>query len=182
MSSTGITRIYLIGFMGAGKTTVGRLLAERLAWRFYDVDAVIEEQHQETVAQLFALHGEPGFRALEHQAIRHLQHENHAVISLGGGAIETPEVRTLIQDSAGSHVIFLEAPLDILVDRCVSQDGGAARPILQDREHLGSRYKSRLAHYQNAHHTVATQSLTPENVAALILDHLASLHDGNHAN
>jgi shikimate kinase len=105
------------------------------------------------------------------------------VISLGGGALETAEVRTLLHSARDSQVVFLEAPLPMLIDRCVAQEaesgGGPARPVLQDRERLEHRYELRLAYYRNAHLTVATQSLTPEEVAATIQ---AALDDGNSPN
>ncbi len=181
MHSPAVRRVYLTGFMGAGKTTVGRILASRLAWSFYDIDALIEAQHNASVAALFALHGEQAFRVMEQEAIRSVHQSDEAVISLGGGALETADVRSLVHASPTSHVVFLDAPLPLLVDRCLAQDGGQGRPILQQRAQLENRYNFRLAYYREAHHTVATQSLSPEEVAATIVDYLAALHDGNHS-
>lgn len=178
MCSDAVRRIYLTGFMGAGKTTVGRILAQRLGWRFMDIDSLIEEEHAAPVATLFALHGEAVFRSMEAAAIRSVHQSNQVVISLGGGALETGEVRSLVHGGPDSRVIFLDAPLSLLVERCITQDGGAGRPILQQRDQLEGRYSFRLTHYRNAHLTVLTQTLTPEEVAAAILDQLAALHDG----
>jgi shikimate kinase len=178
-----VTRVYLTGFMGAGKTTVGRILARRLDWQFHDIDSIIESEEQAPVARLFALHGEQAFRAMEHAAIRGIHQSEHAVISIGGGALETVEVRQLIHAAVDSHVVFLDAPLPLLIDRCVAQEAESGvvgvRPLLRDSKHLEARYKLRLAYYQSAHLTVATQSLTPEEVAATVLNHLAALHDAN---
>jgi shikimate kinase len=174
-----VARVYLTGFMGAGKTTVGRILARRLDWQLYDVDSLIETEQQASVAKLFMLYGEQAFRAMEHAAIRGIHQREHAVISIGGGALETTEVRQLIHDAADSHVVFLDAPLPMLIDRCLAQEVESAgvRPLLQDRRRLEARYKLRLAYYRNAHLTVATQSFTPEEVAATVLDYLAALDD-----
>jgi len=174
-----ITRIYLTGFMGAGKTTVGRILADRLGWSFHDIDTVIEREQQTSVARLFALQGEHAFRTIEHATIRRMHASEQAVISLGGGALETEDTRTLIHTAPGACLVFLDAPLPLLINRCLAQDGGQSRPVLRDRAHLESRYDFRLAFYKNAHLTVATQSLTPEEVAASILDRMAAQPHGN---
>ena len=180
-AQTLVSRIYLVGFMGAGKSTVGRILAERLGWRFYDIDRVIESEQKTSVSSLFAEHGELAFRELEHDAILRLHQTEHAVMSLGGGAVETAQVRELLARDPGSLVIFLEAPLTLLMERCMQQDGGAARPVLQQPELLQARYDLRLTYYRNAHLTVETETLSPENVAATIIQRVAALHDANHS-
>ncbi len=83
-----VQRIVLTGFMGAGKTTVGRLLARRLSWRFLDADAEIESATGATIAQIFQERGEPWFREFEHETIRGLLASESLVLALGGGAIE----------------------------------------------------------------------------------------------
>ncbi len=172
--SAQIERLYLVGFMGAGKTSVGTLLAPLLGWQFFDVDKWLEEVHRQPVATLFANHGEAGFRVMEQHAVQTLGSETQAVISLGGGAIETEAVRSMMEQDAASQTIFLEAPLQLLVDRCLAQDGAHKRPLLAHVELLGDRYEKRLAFYRKAHHTVATQNLTPEEVAAAIHAHMAA--------
>jgi shikimate kinase len=116
---------------------------------------------------------------MEVEAIRGIYREEQAVISLGGGALETAEVRELLMHCPDSRTVFLEAPLPLLVDRCLTQDTGASRPVLQDRALLESRYNLRLPYYRNAHLTVTTETLTPEEVAATIHQHLAALDHGN---
>src|ERR1700728_806845 len=111
-------RIVLTGFMGAGKSTVGRILAARLRWPFLDIDSLITTEHGRTVAQIFADHGEEHFRRIEAEATARVldpAHEyDHAVIALGGGAIETEAVRLLLFDPAlsvpATVTIFLSAP------------------------------------------------------------------------
>lgn len=174
-----ICRIFLVGFMGAGKSTIGRVLASRLGWHFYDVDNVIEGEQQASVGSIFASQGEQAFRKLERDAIHRLHNTGQAVISLGGGAVETAEVRSLIEHEPDSLVVFLHAPLNLLIERCMAQDGGSARPVLQQPEQLQTRYDLRLTYYRNAHLTVETETLSPEKVAAAILDRLAALQDAN---
>jgi shikimate kinase len=174
-ASNSVKRIYLTGFMGAGKSTVGALLAAQLQWRFFDVDAVIENRWNTSVTSLFSEHGENHFRNLELETLRSLHEEAETVISLGGGAVETAEVRSLLADDSNGTVVFLEAPLHRLIDRCAAQDGGISRPLLRDVTLLESRYEKRLTHYKMAHLTVATQDLTPEEVAASIMKHIAAL-------
>jgi shikimate kinase len=92
----------LTGFMGSGKSTVGPLLAARLGWRFVDVDDVIEAEAGTKITELFAKYGEAAFRRREHEAIARLAEGEELVLALGGGAIETEEVRTLLLGSAGT--------------------------------------------------------------------------------
>jgi shikimate kinase len=170
-----IHRIYLTGFMGAGKSTVGALLAEKLNWRFFDTDGVIEQRARASVSALFDDHGESYFRQLEVEALNSLQSERAAVISLGGGAVETEEIRSLLAHDAAGILVFLDAPLSRMVERCVLQETtGVTRPLLNDRKLLESRFERRLAHYRTAHLTVATQALNPEEVAASILKDMAA--------
>jgi shikimate kinase len=178
MSSPVFTRIFLTGFMGAGKTTVGRILARRLGWRFYDVDLLVEEEQQAAISSLFSTYGELAYRSMESAAVRRIHREEQVVISLGGGALETSEVRDLVMASPDSRTVFLEAPVSVLVERCVAQDLGASRPVLQDQALLEARYDLRLPYYRNAHLTVTTESLTPEEVAATIHKRLAAQSHG----
>jgi shikimate kinase len=166
------TQILLTGFMGAGKSTVGRQLAGRLGWRFVDVDAWVEEQAGATIAELFAHHGEAHFRTLEVEAIRALSAKGHTVLALGGGALESEATRSLVGSLDSACIVFLDAPLDVLLERCRRQPGAAVRPLLKDMELLESRLARRLPHYRNAHLTIATTGLTAERVAAAIVEKL----------
>jgi shikimate kinase len=152
--------------MGAGKSTVGRLLARQLDWRFIDVDDQIEAAAGTTIAELFRAHGEPWFRELEHQTVRQLVGEDHLVLGLGGGAIEDPRTRTLLLATEGTHLIHLEVTLETVLLRC--QGTESIRPILADRLNLEARYHRRLPLYRLAHLTLAVDDLSPEAVASAL--------------
>ena len=173
-----IERIYITGFMGAGKSTVGPLLAALLGWRFVDIDKLVEEQQGRKVSALFETLGEPAFRLMELDALRTLCRQVHCVVSLGGGALETENVRSLLAKDEAARLVFLEAPLHLLLQRCKAQEGAVTRPLLhhadQDSGMIRERYEKRLTHYQKAHLTVATQDLTPEEVAASIYQQMAA--------
>lgn len=187
-------RIVLTGFMGAGKSTVGRILAARLRWPFLDIDSLITAEHGRTVAQIFADHGEEHFRRLEAEAIARvldpLQQDppnnyEQAVVALGGGAIETDAVRELLFSQPSSVpatvTIFLSAPLPELLARCHIGDSAAGstpleageetpvRPLLTAAEPLKDRLGRRLPHYRRAHLTVDTAGIPAVEVVDRIL-------------
>jgi shikimate kinase len=166
-------RIVLTGFMGAGKSTAGPILAERLGWRFVDADDYLRNRTGATIADLFFNLGETAFRQMEAEAFAELHRERDLVLALGGGAIESESIRSLLQQSNNTCVVFLSAPLDVLIKRCDQQPDAAIRPVLRQREALGQRFHSRLPHYQRAHITVHTQDLHPDEVVDRILLQLA---------
>jgi shikimate kinase len=171
-SKACISRLVLTGFMGAGKTTLGALLAEELGWRFADVDDVIVEAEGVSVAGLFERSGEAGFRRLEEEAIARLLEADRIVIALGGGALESESTRARLLGSPGAYVVFLETPLDVAVARCVQQPGAAVRPVLRDQAALAERFERRLEHYRQAHQTLSTAGRTPSELARLLLSGL----------
>jgi shikimate kinase len=158
--------IVLIGFMGAGKTTVGHLLGERLGLPFMDTDLVIEQRTQRSVRDIFGTDGEPAFRELEHTVTAELLAGPDAVLALGGGAVQHPATRQALH---GHHVIYLEVGYAESMLR-VGQD--AYRPLLRDPG-LEDIFRRRLASYQAvATQTVPTGKRRPE---AICLDILARL-------
>jgi shikimate kinase len=166
------SRIVLVGFMGAGKSTTGPILATRLGWRFIDADRHIEEKTGLTVADFFSSQGEAEFRRVEAEVVADLHREQELVLALGGGAIENESTRRLLSTSSDTCMIFLRAPLEVLMDRCARQSNGATRPLLSQRDMLARRFHSRQRHYETAHISVDTQGLPPLNVAELILERL----------
>jgi shikimate kinase len=175
LGRTVLRHIVLTGFMGAGKTTVGQLLAQQLGWRFVDADDEIEVAAGATIAEIFASCGEPWFRELEHETIRRLTAPDQAlnrasdrlVIALGGGAIEDDRTRSLLLDTEETRLIHLEASLGTVLDRCRGSE--SLRPVLQDQANLEARYQRRLPLYRQSHLTIAVDSLPPEAVAAAVL-------------
>jgi len=160
-------RIVLTGFMGSGKSTVGPMMAARLGWRFVDADDVIEAEAGSKITELFARHGEAEFRRREHEAIARLAEGEELVLALGGGAIETEEVRTLLLGSFGTLLVHLEVELETTLKRCAGTE--QTRPILADRANLAARYARRLPLYRLAHVSVKVDELTPvEAVEAIV--------------
>ena len=161
----------LTGFMGAGKSTVGALVAKSLGWRFVDLDQHIEAASNLSVADIFQDHGEAEFRERERQAILHLSTVERLVLALGGGAIESPSTRALLRETPGNCLIFLEAPLPELLARC----GPAAnlRPLLSAPESPEARLARRLPWYREAHLTVRTTDLAPHQVAEQVIEQVS---------
>ena len=159
--------------MGAGKSTVGALVAHALGWSFHDADAVLEDTHGLSIPELFTLHGEAHFRALEEATVAALLALDHCVIALGGGAIESPRTRSRLVEAPKTHLVFLHVPLALALDRC----GGQAvdRPLLADRARLEQRYAARLPFYESAHQTIDTAAVTAGQAARQIIDQVLAV-------
>jgi len=141
--------ILLVGFMGAGKTSVGRALAKRLHRRFLDLDEVVVAREGRSIAEIFSQSGEEGFRARESAALQELLREleqtsDKAVVALGGGSL-TQQVNRDSVSASRFPVIFLDASPEELFRRCRAQD--LARPLLNDLHAFQDLYRSRQAHY-----------------------------------
>lgn len=159
--------VVLVGFMGAGKTTVGRLLAARFGLPFVDADAHVEAQQGRSVQEVFAADGEEAFRDLEAAAVRELVGRPSAVVSLGGGALGRRETRAVL---AGHDVVHLAVGLRSALAR-VGDDAG--RPVLA-QPGLAERHAARAAHYAEvATAVVDTDDRTPQEVADLVAAALA---------
>lgn len=176
-----LSRVILTGFMGAGKTTVGGILAERLGWRFVDSDAVVEARAGMAVGEIFEKQGEARFREMEALAIREACQGERLVLALGGGALEAAETRASLASLPDTLIVFLEAPLEALLERCAAQADGPVRPVLRDRERLEERWRARLPLYRGAHLTVDTRGETAERVAERIVKELRGAHAGQAA-
>lgn len=167
-----MTHLILAGFMGTGKSTVGRLLAERLQCPFVDCDKELEVAARKTVSQLFADEGERTFRTRETQMIRSLlRREESIVLALGGGALSSPENFELIKRSG--PVICLSADPSAIYQRVQVQAG--QRPLLQVADPLAKIHElleSRQPVYAQADVEVDTSTLDPESVVDQVLDWL----------
>ena len=141
--------IYIVGFMGSGKTTVGRLLADELGWRFADLDDDIEHSQHKSIAQIFETHGEDEFRRIEHEAIqqriRSIQRGTPTVLALGGGAFTRKENIDLLQDNGVT--VWIDADYDIVRRRV---QGSEHRPLARDPERFERLYRERRTFYEQA--------------------------------
>lgn len=153
--------------MGSGKSTLGPLLAARLGWKFLDVDEVIEAEAGITIAEIFARHGEPRFRAIETETIARLVATDALVLALGGGAIESQATRSLLLTAPGTLLIHLEVTLATTLHRCRGTE--QTRPILADQANLEARYQRRLPLYRLAHISIPVDALLPEQAVREIL-------------
>jgi shikimate kinase len=143
--------VVLVGFMGAGKTSVGQALAQRLGWRFVDLDHQIEARERRSIAEIFRDSGEQAFRQAETAALQSLLKAlgdgDPTVVALGGGAFAQPANVALLQ-SALVPTIFLDATADELWERCCAQ--GLDRPLLRDDAEFARLYEERRPHYLKA--------------------------------
>ncbi len=153
--------VAFIGYMGSGKTTVGRSLADRLGRRFVDLDDEVERSARRSIPEIFASSGEGHFRDLEHRVLRDtLERSDEPVVSCGGGVVVRAENRALLRES---HTVFLEEDLDVLFART----RGAGRPLRGGgMEEFEKRYRERLPLYRDAAAlSVAVAGRSQEEVA-----------------
>ena len=159
--------IYLVGFMGCGKTSVGELLAERLAWDFVDLDSEIERQAGSRIAEIFDQFGEPAFRALESQALAkqlELIKESRArVVALGGGAFVDAGNREMIERFGVS--IWLNGTAEQLWERVSDDD---ERPLARDRAAFEALHRKRGPDYEQADFRVDIGSRTTKEIVEVI--------------
>lgn len=160
--------IVLVGFMGAGKTTVGRLLATRLGREFVDADAEIAAGQGRSVPEIFSAAGEDGFRWIEAEVIGGLLAGPEVVLALGGGALGTPAVRECV---AGHTVVLLDVPLDVALARV---GGDPSRPMLRTPDLAGLYAGRQRAYREAASVVVPVAGRTPDEVVDLVLAALST--------
>ncbi|MFY9825356.1 MAG: shikimate kinase [Thermoanaerobaculia bacterium] len=159
-------RVYLTGFMGCGKTTVGRLLASRLGVPFVDLDGEIERRAGMTVREIFAGQGEPAFRQLEAELLRETSSFQDVVVSTGGGTMVTEANARWI--GANGLSVWLNPPFASIVAR-IGALGKSDRPLFKDEVQALSLYQERLPAYRRADVTVDVAPVErPEEIAARI--------------
>jgi shikimate kinase len=159
--------VYLVGFMGAGKTTLARALGARLGWRVEDIDERIETREGRAVATIFSREGEAYFRGVERQVLLDLLPLRHAIVATGGGTFADPDNRALI--NRDGYSVWLDVPLASVVDR-VPSDG--RRPLAADRARFEQLFESRRAAYRQAHFRLDAAATPVEALVEQLLDHL----------
>jgi shikimate kinase len=164
-------KIYLVGFMAAGKTTVARALAARLQWRAEDIDELIEARERRPVAEIFAKQGEPYFRSAEREILRLLLPLRHTVVATGGGTFMDAENRSAINMDGVS--VWLDVPFEELVAR-IPMDG--RRPLAADREQMERLFAVRSLAYAAAHLRVDASGKRAEDVADRIVEKISAEH------
>jgi shikimate kinase len=168
--------VFLVGFMGAGKSSVGTALGKRLHWTFEDLDERIERRERRTVAQIFRESGEPAFRRAEQSALREVLdgiHSQPRIVALGGGAYVQTSNSALLK-AAGVPIVFLDAPVEELWERCCKQASAAEweRPLLRGRDEFCELYEKRRPRYSEASHIVETGGRTVDEIAVEIVQKL----------
>ncbi len=171
-SFPGVRAVVLVGFMGAGKSSVGAALGRRLGWPFEDLDERIQAREQRSIEQIFRLSGEPAFRQLEHAALNSLIAELDAsakVVAVGGGAF-AQEKNAALLEAAGFSTIFLDAPVEELFRRCRQQQ--VDRPLRGDLDEFRRLYDARRPCYLKAGLRIDTAGKDVDRVAAEVIDSL----------
>lgn len=159
-------KIYLIGFMGAGKTTIGRELAARIEAPFFDLDELVESAEKMSIKDIFAHHGEPYFRKRERDILRSTHYLDDAVIATGGGTFTFEENIQFIQ--AEGFSVFLSAPYAVLRNRI--GDKAAERPMFRDDVAAHELYNNRLHYYKMCDVTleIREEETPPEIVERIV--------------
>jgi len=168
--------VALTGFMGSGKTTVGRALAALLEWEFVDLDELIERRESLTIREIFAQRGEAGFREIEHRTLSAVlaEYSRPTVLALGGGAFVQPNNAELLGQE---HIrtVFLDVALEELLRRCgatVDRGGENARPLAVDEEAFRKLYEQRAPLYRKASLIVNSEGKNALSVARVIVEEL----------
>ena len=159
--------IYLIGMMGTGKTTVGRILARKLGYRFFDTDTLIEQVTGQSISEIFAREGEESFREIETKVLAELAAYTRSVIATGGGIVLRPKNWSYLHYGL---IVWLDAPLDVLVTRLADD---RTRPL---KSRLTELIEQRRPLYAQADLPIPIEaSQTPEQIASQILNKIPSV-------
>jgi shikimate kinase len=165
-----LDKIFLVGFMAAGKTTVARALAARLGWRAEDVDELIEARERRTVADIFARSGEPYFRAVEREILQLLLPMRHVVVATGGGTFMDPDNRAAMHRDGLS--IWLFVPFGEVLGR-IPADG--RRPLAADRTQMERLFTTRQLAYAQAQLRIDAAGLSAEGIVERIMDGITQM-------
>ena len=160
--------LYLVGFMGTGKSTVGRSLADQLGWCFFDLDHEIEREEGQAIARIFEKFGEPVFRDIEsrllRQRVKEIEAGNPCVMALGGGAFVQPQNWKIIEENGVT--VWLDCALETIQSRLGEDE---TRPLAKDRTSIERLYKLRRSLYARADFRVDANCDSPDDVVRQIL-------------
>ena len=164
----GTPGIYLVGFMGSGKSTIGRMLAHQLGWSFFDIDDEIEAAEKSSVSDIFEHRGEPAFRHIENeilrQHVRWIERGRPAVLALGGGAFVQLQNRELLEDHGVT--VWLDCPFEIVARRVGRSNH---RPLARDPEAFAALFHARQETYRLADIHIGIAGDDPAEAVAAIL-------------
>ena len=162
--------IVLIGFMGCGKTTIGKILAEKLSRDFVDIDEEIEKEFQIPTTEIFEQYGESVFRKKEKEVIEQYCRQKQKIISVGGGAFLQEEVKNICLEKC--LVIFVDLSWDAWKDRISLLID--SRPILKGKsmDEIKKLFYTRQSIYERHHYKISTDNLIPEEAADSIINSL----------
>ena len=167
MTTPPVRHIYLTGFMGAGKSTVGRVLGKSLDWNFLDLDPFVEERCQMSISRIFTERGEDWFRQQEHEALAAVPSQTETVVAVGGGALVRPDNRRLMRQRGVT--VWLDAPFSLILQR-LGDGERMARPLFSDEAAARALFDQRRSLYARADHAVQIRpDSEPEAVAKYIL-------------
>ena len=163
-------RIYLVGYMGSGKSTLGRRLASHAGWHFIDLDKYIEERNCRTVPQIFAIEGEESFRNKERKALEEVSEFDNVVVATGGGAPCFFDNMDLMNRTG--ITIFLDIHPEILANRLITSK--TERPLIKGKskieleDFIAENLQKRRSFYEQSRITIGDQDMNPELIIKLI--------------
>lgn len=173
MSRQPASSLFLCGMMGSGKTTVGKILANKLELPFVDLDNEIEKEAGMSIPEIFQVYGEPTFRELEKKAVFGAAGKSKSIIALGGGTLQNQEIVDHLKKN--NLLIFLDAPLSVLSKRLRNDTG---RPLLQRKSEketetrIARLLKERIKYYSQSHIKIEVEKYSPEMIADEIIKKL----------
>ncbi|MCR4619739.1 MAG: shikimate kinase [Paludibacteraceae bacterium] len=167
-------RIYIVGYMGCGKSTVARIVARRLGWEMIDMDKRIEGRFRQTINEIFATRGESGFRKMERNMLEEVCGMENVVISTGGGTpCQSDNMEVMLETG---KVVYLRMSAESLAKRLIVTHGTRNRPILKGKSEeelhafIEEQLAKRKAYYERATHVMDTDGNSAEETATAVIN------------